>query len=181
MSVFNVHRGSELFLGVANRAFFPPLLAANVLLVQVSFNRLCSIPDPLPSSPFLFTQNACPRPSVYRSPRSSLTTERTGSARTAIVRTIRSARSTRTPPTSSRPFYRSVSSSVYKMAIFNWPHSQRRPFSSDMLSVGTSNVDYQFGLREIIMCPFSTMFWHFTDFNNYSTNPKHNQVNQWWK
>lgn len=39
-------------------------------------------------------------------------TERTGSVRTAIARTLRSARSTRTRPTSSHPFYRSLTSSV---------------------------------------------------------------------
>lgn len=80
------------------------------LPVAASFDF--GIKSPSFLSVFFSTQNACPRLSVYRSPRSSPMTERTGSVRTAIVRTIRKERSTRTPPTSSRPFYRSVISQL---------------------------------------------------------------------
>lgn len=57
MLVFNVHRGSELFLGAANRAFFPPLLPAYVLLVQVLFSLL--VPSLILCRHFFFFNPEC--------------------------------------------------------------------------------------------------------------------------
>lgn len=93
-----------------------PPLAVNFFVYfspQIFFFSYLSSSPCLPS----FPQNAYPRPSVYHSPRSSLMTERTGSGRTAIVKTIHTARSTRTPPTLSRPFYRFIPLSVASMPI----------------------------------------------------------------
>lgn len=90
--------------------FFLQVTLSSLLLPSSSFSIFISFSL---SIFILFThylpyllQNAYPRLLVSPSPRSLLMTERTGSVRTAFVRTIRCGRNIRTPPTLSRPFYR---------------------------------------------------------------------------
>lgn len=91
-------------------------------LHSLPFLPLFSISFLLPFSP----QNASPRPSAYPSPRSLLMTERTDSAKTAIVRTLHNARSTKTPLTSSHPFYRSINLSVLVIFIGTTVYRRRQ-------------------------------------------------------
>lgn len=69
---------------------------------------------------------------------------------------------------------------IHTVAIFLW-HAQCGNFETNVEIINIW-IDYHSIICVLSISaqgnwnvPFSTTFWHFTDLNNYSTNPKHNQ------
>lgn len=118
IKLLTVYAG-ELFLDVGKELLFPISWSSVTLTFFFCFLSCFSLSRP-PTSFGSFSQNSYPRPLVYPCPRSSPMTELTGSDRILFVRTLHSGRSTKTPQTSYRPFYRSVSLSVwFSLCVFS--------------------------------------------------------------